>query len=172
MDAASQTTGRAKTALVRNDGDADTAVISAVVARTRADQGDERIRFVGPGRFDPDTVERIREALLPIVDRILDVLDLPRHNFEISLMNVGAASSADIGIHVSGFSADVPVLLALLSAALQIPVPDDLASTGHIASSAGEITAVRAIPAKVAAAAADQTIQRFICPSYARNGSL
>jgi predicted ATP-dependent protease len=38
------------------------------------------------------------------------------------------------GVQVSGFSADVPMFLAMLSARLQMPVRQDVVSTGHIAS--------------------------------------
>ena len=46
----------------------------------------------------------------------------------------------DVGIKISGFSADVPVFLAILSAALKTGVNDKIAFTGHIASTDGTVS--------------------------------
>ena len=64
----------------------------------------------------------MENIILPIIDRIIYTLDLDRMNFEISAVNLGAASARDVGIDVSGFSADLPIILAMLSSPLQIPV--------------------------------------------------
>jgi hypothetical protein len=48
----------------------------------------------------------------------------------------------------------------------------DVVSTGHVASSDGDIASVRAIPEKLAAAIAEGTIRRFILPSYKCDRSL
>jgi len=111
-------------------------------------------------------------VVLPIVQRILGRLGLPSKSFEISAVNFAAASSADIGLKVAGFSADVSIFLAVLSAALRMPVPQDLVATGHLASLDGDIRLVRHIPAKVAAAAAEPTLRRFIYPCLDADRSL
>lgn len=110
---------------------------------------------MGPVSFRESTAAHIEQALLPIVDRTLAALGLPTRGFHISVANLGMAATADIGISISGFSSDVPVLISLLSAALGMPVPGDMVTTGHVASPDGDIAAVRAIPAKLAAAVAD-----------------
>ena len=46
------------------------------------------------------------------------------------MVNLGAASTANVGLSISGFSTDVPILLALLSAALRIPLPQDVVTSG------------------------------------------
>jgi len=99
---------------------------------------------------------------LPIVDEILDELQVPPKVFEVSAVNVGAASCRNLGVAISGSSADAPVLLAMLSAGLRMPLSDDFVATGHIASRQGDISAVKAIPAKVKAAMADTSVKRFI----------
>jgi len=164
--------GRAKTALVLSADTCAPAVISAMLARTMTRQERSRLRLVGPAAFSPKVIKHLRAVVLPIVDRIAKELDLPLQDFKLSLVNVGAASSSDVGIQVSGFSADVPVLLALLSAVLQIPVPDDIVFTGHVSSPVGDIAVVKAIPAKLAAAVADKYTRRFVYPSLAADGSL
>ena len=85
--------------------------------------------------------------VLAAADNIINALDLPKHSFDIWVANIGATSLNEIGITISGFSADVPVLLAILSASLQLPVSADIVSTGHIASPDGDIRMVRGLPA-------------------------
>jgi len=87
-------------------------------------------------------------------------------------MNLGAASAMDVSINVSGMSADVPLFVAMLSEALQVPVGNDLVATGHIASVEGDISAVKGIPAKVEAAGKDASVKRFIYPDLEKDGSL
>jgi len=163
--------GRARTALVFDQGN---AVLSAVIARVRRGRGRKRLTFHGPVLFEPEVVRHLNEAVLPLVDQILVRLGLKERpkSFELSMVNVGAASVADTGIIISGFSADVAIFLALLSAALRMPLPQDLVVTGHIASSGGDIGPVSSIPAKLGAAVENRRISRFICPSPDMDDSL
>ncbi|GAG24796.1 unnamed protein product, partial [marine sediment metagenome] len=73
-------------------------------------------------------------------------------------------SAIDVGIDVSGLSADLPIFIAMLSEALQIPVSNDFVSTGHISSVDGDVSAVKGIPAKVGAAKNDKSIKCFLYP--------
>ena len=172
MAADPPTIGRAKTVLVFGSGMDAHAVITAVVAQVRQDASGKRVHFAGPVEFEPRTVRQISEVILPIADRIVAALGLQRLNFTLSVANLGAASISNLGLEVSGFSADLPVLLAMLSAALHMPVAADLVSTGHIASMDGDLTAVEALPAKLAASVADGSIRRFVHPRPARDRSL
>ncbi|MFC1761014.1 hypothetical protein ACFL6U_02915 [Planctomycetota bacterium] len=172
MTMATTSTGRARTALTFGQGDKAKGIISTVVAHARAPRNDERVRFVGAVTFDPITVDHIRDILIPLVDSILDSLRLAKKDFELSVVNPGAASVSDLGVEISGFSADVPLFLALLSAALNIPVPGDMVATGHMASSDGDISAVKAIPVKIAAALDDRSIRCFIYPALKKDHSL
>ncbi len=172
MPASEATIGHAKTVLVFGDNEQARAVVSSVVVRLCESDCQERVRFIGPVAFEESTARHISEMLLLIVDHLLEGLGLSRRNYEIAVVNLSAASVLDIGTRISGFSADVPVLLALLSASLQMPIPDDLLSTGHVASPTGVIRAVRAIPVKLAAAAADGSIRRFVYPLLDQDHSL
>ena len=168
-----QMIGRAKTVLVFGQGNRQKAVISAIVVRMVGQiNSDGRLRFTGNVIFSSSVKDHIKETILPIIDNITNGLGLSPKNFEISAVNLGAASSLDIGMNISGFSADVPVFLGMLSASLQIPLPDDLVATGHVASVEGDISAVRAIPAKVEAVETDKTIRRFIHPDLEKDTSL
>ena len=172
MSAAATSTGRARTVLVFDTGNNTRAVISSVVAHVKDHTNGERISFTGPVTFDKSTVKHIRDTLTAIADNILSLLGLDKKNFEISVVNPGGVSVSDLSANVSGFSADVPVLLAMVSAALDIGIADDIVSTGHIASSDGDISIVKAIPAKISAASDDKSIRTFIYPALDNDRSI
>ncbi len=164
--------GRAKMVLVTGRGDSRKAVISAVVVRVLKRAGRRRLGFVGTVKFSESIKRHIRRTLLPIIDNITEGLGLPQKCFEISGVNLGAASSLDTGIGISGLSADLPAFIAMLSQAVQVPLRDDFVATGHIASPHGEITAVKGIPAKLEAAINDGSINQFIYPNLRDDVSL
>jgi hypothetical protein len=166
-----QVIGRAKTALVFGRGDNQRAVMSAIVVR-KTPAGSKRLCQAGSVKFADSTMYHIQDTILPITDRILRELGLPQANFEISAANLGVASTLDVGINISGFSADAAIFVAMLSAGLRMPLIDDFAATGHIASLDGDITAVKAIPAKLEAVETDKTIRCFIYPDLEEDGSL
>jgi len=172
MTSEAQTIGRTKTALVFGRGINRKGVISAVVARRMNFPGKRRLQFSGTVKFSKSVMSHTRRTILPIIDRILAELGLERRDFEISAVNVGVASSLDVGVSISGFSADTAVFLAMLSEALQMPLPDDFVSTGHIASVEGDISAVKAISSKVEAAKTESGIRRFIYPDLEKDRSL
>jgi hypothetical protein len=172
MVSVSQSIGRAKTVLVFGRNSSQKAVTSAILVRPADPAAGERLRFVGAVEFSPSVQRHVRDIILPIVDHILEELQVPRRHYEISAVNLGAASALDVGTSVSGFSADVPIFLALLSAGLDLPLPDDLVSTGHIASVEADIAAVRALAAKVQAAVADGSIGCFLYPDLDKDKSL
>lgn len=170
MDERPQVIGRAKMLLVSGSGK---AVISQIVVRRIKQQaGGKRLRFGGNVKFSEPLQEHMENIILPIIDRIVDKLGLDRKNFEISALNLGAASARDVGIDVSGMSADLPIILAMLSSALQIPISSDFVATGHIASADGDISAVEGIPAKVEAAQNDGAIKIFLYPDIENDESL
>lgn len=170
--------GRAKAVLVFGGGDATCAVVSTVLARVRRDREGSRLLFAGPSVFDAKVIAHLLETVLPVADRIINQVTSKRErasrrkSFEVSVVNLGAASAGDMGLSVSGFSADVPLLLAVLSAALNIPLRQDLVTTGHVASPDGDIRTVRSIPAKLAAAADDHGINEFVHPSVDADASM
>lgn len=163
-------TGRARIALVF--GEHETAVISWVVARVCGPGSDKRIRFKGPASFDKQTAHHIQQVVLPIADRILAALGISQNCFEISVVNIDAASAHGIGVKVSGFSIDVSVLLAILSASLKLPIPEEIVATGHIASADGDLRMVDRVSCKVAAAVQCGTVTTFLYPCLDLDNSL
>jgi len=88
------------------------------------DRGREgRVRFVGPAIFEKRTAEHILKVVLPASDSIFKSLNRPQKYFDISVVNLDTASIMEVGLIISGFSVDIPVLLAILSAGLQMAVP-------------------------------------------------
>lgn len=179
MNAAPALTGMARTALVFGPKEAGVAVVSTVRARIRR-SGEERITFAGPVQFDDRAVAHIRDTILPLVDRIEGAVRGERRSrrrirpkrYELSVTNIGAASSQGVGLQVSGYSADLSVFVAMLSAALGIPIRQDILFTGHLASDDGSLRVVRSIPAKVAAAVENPSISQFVCPGWDADGSM
>jgi len=109
---------------------------------------------------------------LPLAESITECLGLPKRPLTLSVVNIGAASAMDLPAHVHGFSADVPIFLALLSTRLGLPVPVDVLCTGHIASSAGDIAAVHGLKVKLLAAMHDRSIRCVVCPAADEDLSL
>ena len=172
MSAKPHTVGRARAVFVFGRGGSAQAALTSVVARPRRRRSRQGLLFSGSATFQPDVKEHMRNTVMALVEDITHELGLRRRTFEISVVNLAAASVVDAGIRITGYSADVPVLLALLSAALRVPARQDVVATGHMASLGGDIRPVRGIPAKVAAAADDFGIVRFVYPSTTSDLSL
>jgi len=162
--------GRAKTVLVSDEGP---ATITTIIAHTTDNKNPEKINFTGPVIFDNEVKNHINETIIPIVENIIKLLEiLSPPSFELSCVNIGATSSSDIGITVKGFSADLSIFIALLSAGLSLPIPQDIVLTGHIASPKGDISQVKHLTEKAEAALIDKTISGFIYPNLDLDSSL
>jgi hypothetical protein len=102
---------------------------------------------------------------------MLDDLNVPLKNYEISIVNPGATTLIEIGVEITGFSTDLPILIILLSASLQMPIKQNIVSTGHVASLDGDMVCVRSIPTKLEAAIASPEISEFVVPDPDRERS-
>jgi len=168
-----ETIGRAKTSVVYRSGTRAQAVISAVVARVREDDGSgERIRFTGSVAFAEETRRHILSDILFFVDSVLRLLGRSLNSYDLSVVNVGFASVAEIPLTVTGRSADASVFLALLSASLGFPISGEMVFTGALAGPDGDIRAVSSLPEKIAAAMNDPTLTCFILPARNADASL
>lgn len=165
--------GRAKTILVYDDsGNRPIGIVSEIVARLTSTDEEGRLIFKGPVRFKKHIKNHIETLVLPLVDRIIKGLGLPRINYEASVVNIGATASSVGGFEIGGFSADLPVFLALLSSSLHVGLRQDIASTGHIASLDGDIALVKGIPAKLDAALSLSGITGAVIPALDKDMSL
>ena len=156
--------GRVKALLVFGNDAAPKSVVTTLIAE-RQEGPSGRVNVRGHVRFSPVTMEHIRSVVHPVVVGVCRELCVEAGSFVLQGVNIGAASAVDVGVEVSGFSADLPVAIAMLSARLRLTVPDDVAVTGHLASRHGEIRVVRNLAAKLAAAADDESVNAVVCPS-------
>ena len=164
--------GRTKTVIVYDEKDNAVGIVSEIVARISSDNWAERLVFRGPVYFADRTLQHLYSIILPVVDRITEYLDVPRKKYEVSVTNLGASASAGKGIEISGFSADLPFLLTLLSSALQVGLRQDIVSTGHVASLDGDLAPVRGISVKLDAILASPGVTTFVLPELERDRSL
>jgi hypothetical protein len=155
--------GRAKTVLVSQQSQ-DSTVISEIITKVINYTDQCRISFTGLVEFSDQTKRHIQNDILTLVDRITAALGMYPLSYEISAVNPDIASKLDLTVDVSGFSADLSVFIAMLSAALRIPLPVSILMTGHIASAEGDIGPVGSIQAKVKAAMENKSIERLIYP--------
>jgi hypothetical protein len=157
--------GRAKFPSVLADGPEAPGAITSVDARVVPDCTGTRVRTKGLATFDATFLSHIRNVILPTEDGITRCLGVEEKQYEMSVANVGAASAMGVGIDIKGLSAGPAALLALLSADLGMPVPQNVVCTGHVGSLKGDIRVVENIPAKMLAAAADPDVTTFIYPA-------
>ena len=164
--------GKAKTAIVSQASGEAVAIITEIFAQTTPVDSKTRLEFRGPVKLDDKALNHIEAVILPIVDQITQPLELPIQNFLISISNIGATATIGKGIKISGFSADLPMFLAMLSASLQAVMRQDIIATGHIASLAGDVIPVLDIPLKIEAAVASEDITEFLFPEIEKDRSV
>jgi len=162
--------GKARTAIVAQRGSA--AVVTSVVAQPRKLDCSNRVRFVGPCAFEEASAAHIRDVVLAVVDCVVDMLEVPRLSFDISIANFNAATAQDLPISVVGYSSDASVFLAMLSLALGLPIRQDVLPTGSFASLDGDIALVRGMQEKLKAAVQDSSISIVLCPDTEDDESL
>lgn len=164
--------GKTKTAIVSQVTGEAVAIITEIFAQTTPVDSKTRLEFRGPVKLDDKAFNQIEAVILPIVDQIVQSLELPIQNFLISISNIGAAATTGKGMKISGFSADLPMFLAMLSASLQASLRQDIIATGHIASLAGDVAPVLDIPLKIEAAVASEDITEFLFPEIEKDRSV
>ena len=169
-DSTERAVGRAKTVVM--SGTAGEAAITTVVAQVRKHPKNIRIRNCGGISLSAPTLSRIETSLLHIVDEITSQLGVAKRCFDLTVLNLDGVSAKDVPATISGHSADLPMFMCLLSAALPLPLKQNVVATGELGSLAGDITMVSGIPAKVAAAAEDPKVTLFLYPSLDRDHSL
>jgi len=167
-----QAIGKTKTAVVSQVSGEAVAIITEIFAQATPADSKARLEFRGPVKLDDKAFNHIEAVILPIVDQITQSLELPIQNFLISVSNIGATATIGKGIKISGFSADLPMFLAMLSASLQAALRQDIIATGHIASLAGDVIPVLDIPLKIEAAVASEDITEFLFPESEKDRSV
>ena len=164
--------GKAAVVLTYSQGAECTALLTSLQAECLPAAIPERLQFEESAGFDSGARAHLLHTVLPIVDAILAGLGVGPSSYRIALTNPELTSMLDRRVAVSGFSADLAVFLALLSAALDIPTRPGLVATGHLASPQGDIRMVRDMAAKTKAILEDGSATLFLHPSFDAGSAL
>jgi hypothetical protein len=165
--------GRAKTVIIHSETAREpVGIVSEIVSRVSPEDDGERLVVLGPVYFRDKSWQHIKSIVLPVIDRITEGLNISKRHYEVSVVNAGATGASGTGIEIGGFSADLPLALAILSSSLQLAIRQDVVSTGHIASLAGDVAPVRGLPAKLKAAIQAPGVSAFIVPDLDKDSSL
>lgn len=162
--------GHAHTVLVAPN--ASTAFVASVVAVAEKPATQKRLRLAGGAAFAGDVVDHFDDMIIPLVDHVCKALGLPPSDFVVTIVTPDALAVKDLASGLSGESADVAISLALISAALNLPLKQDFAATGRLLSAAGEVGMVSGLAMKAAAVAEHPEIRAFLCPDPYRDHSL
>lgn len=162
--------GKMHTLLVQGCGEHATAIVCGIHSVLK--HNGPALAITGPGKIDSATQGHYAETLIPILQQTAKVLGIPQPKFELTLSNVGAAAVQDRPIELTGYSADASVLMACLSALLNIPCRPAVAITGHIASPQGDVRMVAGLPAKMEAAHRNNSIHTMVYPDLDADDSL
>ena len=136
---------RVNTVLSSGEGKDVTHVVSSIVARV-CEESNERIRFHKRNFFHENTITQAREIILPIIDKILSLLEVPRMCFEIFPIGLDSGSSTMEVQKISEHSADFPIFLVLFAASLEMVIPENFVPFGQITSPNGNIQMIRGLP--------------------------
>lgn len=164
--------GRARTVLVSHVAAQPVACVTTVSAAVRLPGHATRLESTGSVRFTTETERHLEEIVVPAVDRIIEPLGAGGGHYELSVVNISAASMHDLGVEIEGHSLDTAAALAMLSASLRLPVRQDIVSTGQVASADGDIRPVGGLPEKIRAARVAPDIGEFLYPPLDQDGSL
>ena len=161
---------RANTVVVFHDGEGSQALVTAITCK--ANGHSKGLELCGPGKFTGKVESHINQTVVPLLADLLASLDLSLPGFQLSAVNLGAASWDQRSVEISGYSADTPIFLAMLAAVLGLNPSEDFLCTGHIASIDGDIRMVGFLAEKLAAATDEPSIKRFAHPDPMGDGSL
>lgn len=164
--------GRTKTVIVASFSGEAIAIITEIFAQEAPVGSDRRLEFCGPVKLEKKAFHHVESVIMPIVDQIVQSLGFPLKNFVISVSNIGLSATKGVGIEINGFSADITLFMALLSAHLQLGLRQDIIATGHISSLSGDVAPVLDIPAKIEAVAASEDISEFVFPDFEKDRSI
>ena len=162
--------GKAKSVLVSRE--TGSGVVATVVARLLRPGARRRLTVSGPVTVAPETKAHLQTIVVPMIHHIVEELDQPVRGYRLTILSPAALAATDLDIAVTGFSLDVASALAMLSASLRLPIRQDLVSTGHIASSGGDIRPIGSLPEKLRAATSTAGLTAFAFATYDDDGSL
>lgn len=125
----------------------------------------KRLLFSGSIPLDQNLKQHIRRNLVSLLDQICQLLGLQPTSFEI-ITNT-PDELALIKPVITGHSADLPLLLGMLSAATKQAIDPSVASTGRISTKHGELHPIEDWETKLQTAYDHPVIEKIISPNIA-----
>jgi hypothetical protein len=160
--------GQAKAVHVLSSDEKDSGTVLSLVVRISDKKHRKLLSFTTSSVFS-NMADHFTKMVWPMTEKIFRSLGLPKRYFEVFFINPRKTiSEKDLEFDNS---LDVPVFLALLSAGLQIRVPDNIISFGHIASFDGDIRLRKAMPLMLTTAVATKSIQTVVYPAFNKKNS-
>ncbi len=163
--------GEAKAVLVFGEGDDAVSVVTTVSALLNTRQDGSPLSFTGPVFFDESVLSHLEKEVLPIVKQITVPLGVHVPCLLVSMANINAAAIREKGLRIQGASADMAVFLALFSASLDMPISDDVVTSGQIGFT-GDIRMAKQLEWKIKAAVQHPEVHRFVYPALDADSSL
>lgn len=155
-----ESTGQAKVVLAISDGQRQLGAVTEVSATAeRKESGRCQLSCVD-GYFSKKTIRHYRKELLPILNDICRNCGICYFDIILSNQNLQAAAINDSHLEIDGFSADVSIFVAMLSAIFGIKTYEDIVFSGAI--SKGKILPVASLAVKLETAASCG-IKKFYC---------
>jgi len=159
--------GQAKTVLVI----AGQGIITSIHTQVKEKTSGESIKIAGDAKINADALHHINSTILPLIDKIIISLGLKPKKYEVTIKNIAATAINDLKLEISGHSSDISIFLSILSASLQLPIPQDIVFTGGIGTPDGYLVPVSGLPEKIKATAESGNINHFMYSSFEQDGS-
>jgi len=160
MNGQNQRTGQAMVPVVISDGANQLGAVAAIIALAKSIDSNRCKLFCSDDSFTKQSTKHYRKELLRLLDSICNRCKIPYCQINISAKNIQAAAINDAKLEINGFSADVSVFIAMLSAMFGIEVPQNCIFSGHI--SKGQILPVASLAVKLQTAIEAGT-EKFYC---------
>jgi hypothetical protein len=158
--------GQTKTVHVLRSDEKDSGIVLSLVVRISEKKHMKSLSFTDSSAFS-NISEHFTKLIWPMTEQIFRSLGLPRRCFEVFFINPGEFTD-EKELEFDN-SLDVPLFLALLSAGLQLRVPNNLVSFGSIASFDGDIQLTKAMPLMMSTAVRTKSIQTVVYPTFNQN---
>lgn len=154
------TTGNARAVVLLGE---KSALVPATLA-VHAAVADAGCKFLRPCPLARNVRTHVSTFLVPVAHSLMRARGRPVGGFRLSFSLPAAAHLHDEQIKVEGHSADLAIVLAMVSAALGEPLSAHVAATGQIVDEKGRVGMVRGIAEKLQLR--DSTITTMLVPDW------
>ena len=170
MVSSSKKTGFAKSVLVMPVANRQLGTITTINAVfVNTEDGSCYISPENSSGFSGELIGHYNKEIIPLIDKLCTKCNLSFGEFSISVENLQAAALCGTKLEIEGYSADLSVFIAMLSAVFDLPVDENVLFSGHI--SQAKILPVESLKTKIETAI-NYVISKFYCARININDSL